>query len=383
MDVTALQPGGLEQAEQTTARAAEVFASGGLVVFPTETVYGIGASIASPEGYAALRAFKGRPDTQPFTVHIPSPAAAERYIDLSNPSVRRLIRKAMPGPITLVVDVPEAVIAEKVRKLGVAGDPGEVRSRLYHGHTIGLRCPDDMLAQRILGSVPDPVVASSANRRGDAPPHDADSAAAAVGDAAALFVDGGRSRYSKPSTIVRVKEGERGPIITVEREGVFDERYIRKLLRWTMLLVCSGNTCRSPMAEAIAKDMLSKERGVPVGELESRGVRVLSAGAFAMPGGPPSPEAVEALAKFGIDMAGHRSRTLTLDLVREADVIYCMTEAHRAAVVATDPSADQKTTLLDPSGDIEDPIGAGLTVYQRCAEIIRRRLEQRLKEQRP
>ena len=92
---------------------------------------------------------------------------------------------------------------------------------------------------------------------------------------------------------------------------------------------------------------------------------------------------IEELAKSGIELSAHSSSRLRLDMVREADVIYCMTRSHLDMVLATDPSAVHKTELLDPNGDVDDPIGAGLTIYQRCAEVIRRRLDQRLKEQQP
>ncbi|MBI1338367.1 MAG: threonylcarbamoyl-AMP synthase [Phycisphaera sp.] len=367
--------------DETVEQAGRVLASGGLVVFPTETVYGIAASAASEKGLAALRAFKERPDTQPFTIHMPTPAAAERYADTRNEPLRRLLRKVLPGPVTIVATVDEQTISARMRELGtIPGLPADARHRIYHGQTVGLRCPDHELAQRVLASIDAPIVASSANRRGQPPPMDAHEAAEAVGDAAAMVIDGGHARYAKPSTIVHVHADGR---VEVGRDGVYDERFIRKLLRWTMLLVCSGNTCRSPMAEGIAKKMLAEQRGVDVNQLESAGVRVLSAGAFAMPGMPASPEAVEAMSKLGIDLKAHRSQPLTIEMVHEADVIYCMTRGHLEAVKQLVPSAVSKAQPLDPTGDVEDPIGAGKTAYQRCAELIRRRLAQRLSEQSP
>ena len=88
--------------------------------------------------------------------------------------------------------------------------------------------------------------------------------------------------------------------VTVDREGVYDERFVRKLLRWNMLLVCSGNTCRSPMAESIARQLLAEQRGVAVGQLDEAGLSVTSAGAFAAPGMPASPEAIQAADKLSL-----------------------------------------------------------------------------------
>lgn len=380
MQVTTVQEGDVDQAQETARQAAQVLMSGGLVVFPTETVYGVGASVASPRGLNALRALKDRPENQPFTVHMPDPASAERYIDTSSAMMQRILAKLFPGPVTLVVDVSDDIIEQRLKSLNL---PNDARSRLYFNNTIGLRCPDHPLAQQILGAIADPVVASSANRRGETPPYDAQDAAASIGDKVDLIVDGGRSRYAKPSTIVRVEGSGVSRKVTVVRPGVYDERFIRKLLRWTALFVCSGNTCRSPMAEAIAAKLLAEQRGIAVEDLEAAGIRVMSAGVFAASGAPATSEAVEAMRKQDVDLSRHRSRPITPEMIHEADVIYCMTQDHLRAVLDIVPSAASKAMLLDPNRDIDDPMGSGPTAYQRAAEMIRRRLQQRLKEQQP
>lgn len=385
MEVTSVTLDDTAQLSEVALEAGRAFDAGGLIVFPTETVYGIGASAASDKGFAALLEVKGREQTQPFTLHIPDPQSAGRYVDVSNPRVRRLIEKLFPGAVTLVVDVPEDVMFDRLTKLAreLNVDAKVLGSRLYHNGTIGLRCPDHPIAQRLLGATRAPVVASSANKRGQPPPMEVEAAASAVGESADLVVDGGRCRYAKPSTIIRIKQTSSGPSIVVEREGVYDERTIRRMLRYTMLIVCSGNTCRSPMAEVIAKQIIAAERSLGMDDLESAGVRILSAGAFTTSGMPAAREAIEAMSKLNIDLSKHRSRVLTAELIREADVIYCMTESHLEAVLEMDPAAKTKAMLLDPNGDVDDPIGGSLTVYQRCAELIRRRLEMRIKEEQP
>ena len=385
MEVSTVKPDDISQLSVTASDAGRVFDAGGLVIFPTETVYGIGAAVASDKGYLALLEVKGREHTQPFTLHIPDPQSADRYVDVSNPRVRRLIEKVLPGPVTLVVDVPEDVMADRLGRLAkeLGGDAKTLGTRLYHNGTVGLRCPDDAVARSLLGATKSPVIASSANKRGEPPPQDVEAAAEAVGAAAELIVDGGRCRYAKPSTIVRVKHTANGPVISVDREGVYDERTIRRLLRFTMLIVCSGNTCRSPMAEVIAKQIIAADRNMNMDDLEAAGVRIISAGAFTNNGMPAAREAIEAMSKLNIDLTSHRSRVLTPELIREADVIYCMAQSHLDAALEIDPDARGKAMLLDPQGDIDDPIGGNLTVYQRCAELIRRRLDVRIKEQQP
>ncbi len=379
MQVTSAEPGNLDQAHAIAQRAASTLEAGGLVVFPTETVYGVGAAATSETGIQALRALKSNGEPRGFAVHLPDPAAAERYIDLSNPALQRFISKVFPGPVTLVVELTEEVIDRKLKALHLQG----CGDRLYHGNTIALRCPAHALTQRILAGTNAPVVAGAANRRGHAAARDAQEAIDAFGDDVDLVVDGGRCQFAKPSTVVRVSGQGSAQQFTVEREGVYDQRFIRKLMRWTLLLVCSGNTCRSPMAEGLARQMIAQRRGIPEAELEAAGLRVLSAGVSAMSGAPANPNAIQAMQKLGIDVSPHRSRELTAQMVHEADVIYTMTEAHREAVVRLIPSAAEKTYTLDPTGDVEDPLGSDASSYQRTAELIRRRLDQRLKEQQP
>ncbi len=138
--------------------------------------------------------------------------------------------------------------------------------------------------------------------------------------------------------------------------------------RTLVLFVCSGNTCRSPMAEAIARVLLA-ERGTD-------GVDLASAGTGAATGLPATLEAQQAVAALGGDLSGHRSQPLTQALVANADRIFVMTDRHRQAVLAL--AADAAVELLDPGADVTDPIGQGQDVYQRTAALIKNRLEQRL-----
>jgi len=369
---------GLDQS--IVRQAAQVLESGGLVVFPTETVYGIAASVRSDKGLAALRAFKGRADNEPFTVHMPNTASAGRYADLSTPWLKRFIGKVLPGPVTVVLEVPELVIESRLKGLGLGVSD---RNRLYHGNTIGLRCPDLMLAQQVLGSIPSAVVASSANRHRCPAPCDVHEAVEAVGDQAQMIIDGGRCRFAKPSTIVRVQQNHGVLKWTVQRAGVYDERFMQKLTRSTILMVCTGNTCRSAMAQGFAEQILSQSHGVISGELEPQGIKVLSAGTSAIAGMPASEAAIEVMSQEGIDLSRHRSKPLTAQLIHEADQIYCMTQSHKQSVLQINPTAADKIQLMDPAGDVDDPIGMDFPGYHCCAQQIYNLLIKQLKEQFP
>lgn len=174
-------------------RAADQIRSGGLVVFPTETVYGIGANALDPQAVARVFEIKERPRFDPLIVHVSGPSAVEPLVTELTPLARRLIERFWPGPLTLVLpkrpEIPDLV---------TAGLP-----------TVAVRCPRHPVAWALLREARVPIAAPSANRFGQLSPTRAEHVSPLLAEAPEVtLIDGGPCPLGVESTIVSLIEKE-------------------------------------------------------------------------------------------------------------------------------------------------------------------------------
>ncbi len=354
-------------------RTVQALVEGQLVALPTETVYGLAACALVPEAVEQLRRSKGRPEEKPLTLALRDGSEALDWVPEMSPLGRRLARRCWPGPVTLVF--PNESAAGLVSRL-----PSSIRQRLCPSGTIGLRVPAHDVVARVLQLLPGPLVLTSANRSGEAAATTAEEVVEAVGEDVALVIDDGPSRFGQASTVVEVN----GATWRVLREGVVSAAELERQTACVIVFVCTGNTCRSPLAEVLCKKLLAERLGCSVHELPQRGFIVLSAGLAAMMGGDAAAEAVDIAQELGADLSGHVSRPLTPKLASQADYLIAMTRGHVAALLSQYPHLGLRPRLLSREGcDLADPIGGDLPVYRACAEQILRHLEGLLPELQP
>lgn len=474
---------------------ADALRAGGLVAFPTETVYGLGANALMPEAVARIFAAKGRPQDNPLIVHVSRIESVPALVAGISPTAARLMETFWPGPLTLLF--PRS---DRVPPVVTAGLP-----------TVAVRMPDHPVAHRLIDLAGVPVAAPSANISGGPSPTTFESTLSDLAGRVDFIVDGGpagigvestvldisgavpvvlrpgglpledlqqvlgevrvaadapvkappspgmkykhyapraavlvaegsperqaraiavyaakalisgrktavlastenSSRYSflaesYPGSFFVLELGSRSDLAPVAARLFSSLRYAdslgadlvlaesfpqaglglaiqNRLLRASggravprpedatldLLMVCSGNTCRSPMAEAIMRGLWGP------GAVPS--LRVASRGTFAASGLPASPEAAAAMAERGLDLGKHLSAPVTEEDLKRADLAVTMTAAHKKSLADRFPAYRSKIrTLAEVSegavqGDVADPIGRGQLEYERVAETI-------------
>lgn len=326
------------------AQAAKVIRQGGLVIFPTETVYGIAADYSNPQAMQRLKSVKQRSNNKPFSLMISQKGLISNYTSTTDPVLYKLIDEFWPGPVTFVVPSRQ------------------------DGETIGIRMPDHLIALKIVEEAQCAIAAPSANKEGNPPPATCQEALADLDGLVDLAVDGGEARFKMGSSVVDLTNGR----LEILREGVITQKDLLSVAsKKTILFVCTGNSCRSVMAEYLLRQNLR----------DREDIEVISAGTSVFMHSTASSETISVLREQGIDATRHISQPIHSVLLKKADLIFVMTRAHRIQVLERVPSVEKRIYLLrefanipanyEGDLDIPDPIGRSHSDYQECMNIIK------------
>ncbi|MBU1356337.1 MAG: threonylcarbamoyl-AMP synthase [Candidatus Edwardsbacteria bacterium] len=329
------------------ARAAQVLDEQGIIAFPTDTVYGLGCRPDSAKAVKSIYKLKGRDFKNPLILFLGKTEELGQYSQDLPAYAGKLIRAFWPGPLTLVVKA-----SPTVKQWGLDKDG-----------TIGLRIPDSSLLQDIINRAGLPLATTSANRSGFGESFSAQEVMASLPGPVDLMLDGGEIARNNPSTVLDISADH--PVIL--RKGAITLNRIRqeigipvKLKKIQVLFVCTGNTCRSPMAEGYLRHILPK--------IWKDRVVVRSCGTGAMPGMPAMGNSQQAAAQNGFDISQHQSSACTKDRVRQSDLIIALEEKHRQDVKKLAP--ENEVNLLSPDG-VPDPIGGTLGDYLKTLDLIK------------
>ncbi|MCX5692398.1 MAG: L-threonylcarbamoyladenylate synthase [Candidatus Omnitrophica bacterium] len=317
--------------------AVAVLKSGGLVAFPTETVYGIAANVLNKDTVDRLYEIKKRPKDKPFSVHIADFDSLKQLGIALSKDAERVAKRYWPGPLTLVA------FNNKKEK-------------------IGLRMPDNEIAFLLIKKAGVSVIAPSANMSGSKAPVSAEEVLAEMDGHVDIILDGGRTRIGIESTVMDVTEKP----FKILREGAIPAK--EALIDYSILFVCTGNSCRSVMAKALMEKFVN-EAGI------SEKVHIDSAGTSTFAGIGAAPYTVSVLKDEDIDVSGHRGKNINKDILKRSDIIFVMEKYHRDAIISMMPEIEDKVRLLREGADIPDPIGRPIEEYKNVMGIIKEEVE--------
>ncbi|MFA5087741.1 MAG: L-threonylcarbamoyladenylate synthase [Candidatus Omnitrophota bacterium] len=326
------------------AQCGAVIRKGGLVIFPTETVYGIAADFNNPSAMNRLRDVKKRPPDKPFSILIAQKGHLSNYTSRCDTAIYKVVDHFWPGPLTVIVPAKE------------------------EGRTIGVRMPAHSVALRLIQESQCCLAAPSANLEGQPAPRTCSEALKDLDGLVDMAIDGGPAQYGQSSTVADFTQARPG----ILREGFIPKEDIEKVMNMKIILfVCTGNSCRSVMAEYLLKKMLR----------DRRDIEILSAGTAVFVRTPASAETIHVLSREGLDASRHLSQPITDMLLRKADLILVMTGTHRQQILEKVPSVESRVYLLREfasySGaggkdmDVPDPIAKPAEAYEECLLTIK------------
>jgi tRNA threonylcarbamoyl adenosine modification protein (Sua5/YciO/YrdC/YwlC family) len=316
---------------------------GKIVVFPTEAVYSMGAPMSLPGVFERLTALKAN-EKESLSIFIGEWEMID-YLQIERTAAfRYLTREFWPGPLTLIV-------------------------KNRDGSKVSLRFPKHILATALINQTGEAFIAATASAKKSQAPKTIEQVRCEFDESIEFMIDGGPTEFGEEPTIVDITDEKNPKVIHKAAQGDEIQKAVEKIksgnfFRKKILVVCTGNSCRSPMAEGWLRDEF--ERLNLTDQIE-----VSSCGVGARGGMTATPEAVLVMKNREIDITSHRSQSCSREDVMNSDLILAMGQQHYVFITGMVPMAKPKIKVLN----ILDPIGMSLPVYENVMNEIEKKIK--------
>ncbi len=346
---------------QVLERTAEVIRAGGIVVYPTDTLYGFGVDARNQIAMNRLYDLKGRDDKKPVSLIVKNSNQAETIVGKLNDFEKKIFKILLPGKITLIIkkrtnnDLP----------------------KLQNFRKLGFRIPHNKVCKLLSEMSNSPITSTSVNISTKDNLSSMKEIKALFNNKVDIILSAGSLKTSKGSTVIDLVP----PVPTIIRVGDVPIADVDRVLgypvhktykqKFRVTFVCSGNICRSPMAQGILSKNIARSKYKNLIEIGSAGTLLIN-------DSKPTIETLDVSHDAGINLTGHLSRGLNEELIRNSNLVICLALNHLHYIQEKFPEYRSRTILLKQMGiqkqlsnpSIADPIGRPLAYYERIFKQI-------------
>jgi len=341
-----------EEAASIAEQVALILHRGGIAIIPTESGMEALAWGLAPDAVRRLVRIAG---DHPLALALRSKLELADWLPYLRGRVANLARKHWPGPLGMRVEGADPALVSRL--------PSDVRHAVAVERRLSLRIPATPLIEEVHAQLGGPLLIATV----------------AGTPEAEIVVDAAPS-ILEPAPVTWIEASPYG--WRMVREGAVPGEDLAEDSACSILFLCTGNTCRSPMAAGLCRMLLAHALSCPESDIVRQGFRVQSAGLSAMMGNAATEHALAVARGWGADLSEHRSQRLTGPLYYLADRVFAMTRSHLEVLESIPPQpGGPRPQLLSPyNDDIGDPYGGEAADYQACAEQIFDCLKMRLPE---